>query len=85
MKTILEIFYLRIVAQRVAWSSAKLVQLLRSYQNNPDDASLQGHMAIRDNAMADNLTFLANDLYAGKKIIVWAANIHVRHANDQTT
>ena len=74
-----------LIAQRVAWSSVKLVQLLRAFHVNPDDSSLQGHMAIRDRAMADNLTFLANDLYAGRKIIVWAANIHVRHANEQTT
>jgi erythromycin esterase len=74
-----------LIAQRVAWSSVKLVQLLRSFDVNPDDTSLQGHMAIRDSAMADNLTFLANDLYAGRKIIVWAANIHVRHANQKTT
>ena len=74
-----------LIAQRVAWSSVKLVQLLRSYGNNPDDASLQGHMAIRDNAMADNLTFLARELYPDRKIIVWAANIHVRHANAATT
>ena len=74
-----------LIAQRVAWSSVKLVQLLRSYGNNPDDASLQGHMAIRDHAMADNLTFLARELHPDKKIIVWAANIHVRHANAATT
>lgn len=73
------------IAARVAWSSVKLVQLLRSYQVDPDDTSLQGHMAIRDSAMAENLTFLADELYPGKKIIVWAANIHVRHANDKTT
>ena len=73
------------VAQRVAWSSLKLVQLLRSYGNNRDDTSLSGHFAIRDSAMADNITFLANELYPGKKIIVWAANLHVRHANEQTT
>ena len=74
-----------LVAERVAWSSVKLAQLLSSYQNDPDDVSLQGHMAIRDRAMADNLTFLANTLYPDKKIIVWAANIHVRHANEKTT
>ena len=74
-----------LVAYRVAWSSIKLVQLLRSYDVDPNDTSLQGHMAIRDSAMADNLTFLANDLYPDRKIIVWAANIHVRHANEQTT
>ena len=74
-----------VVAQRVAWSSIKLVQLLRAYANDPDDVTLEGHMAIRDSAMADNLTFLARTLYPDKKIIVWAANIHVRHANEKTT
>lgn len=73
------------IAHRVAWSSVKLVQLLRSYHANPNDTSLQGHMAIRDSAMADNLTFLANEFYPGRKIIVWAANLHVRHANEHTT
>ena len=51
-----------LVAQRVAWSSVNLVQLLRSYQNNPDDPSPQGHMAIRDVAMADNITTLVLDV-----------------------
>ena len=85
LATLLEGSTAPMIAQRVAWSSVKLVQLLRSYGNDPDDTSLNGHMAIRDNAMADNITFLANELYPGKKIIVWAANIHVRHANEQTT
>jgi erythromycin esterase len=74
-----------LVAQRVAWSSIRLVQLLRAYANDPNDVTLQGHMAIRDHAMADNLTFLKRTLYPDRKIIVWAANIHVRHANEQTT
>lgn len=74
-----------LVAQRVAWSSIKLVEMLRAFEHDPHDVSLQGHMAIRDGAMADNLTFLANTLHPGKKIIVWAANIHVRHANENTT
>ena len=74
-----------LIAQRVAWSSIKLVQLLRSYGDNPSDPSMAGHMAIRDGAMADNLTFLARDLYPDRKIIVWAANIHIRHANHQTS
>lgn len=33
----------------------------------------------RDRGMADNLDFLLNDLYAGKKIMVWAANVHIQH------
>jgi erythromycin esterase len=74
-----------LIAERVAASSVKLVQLLRAYHDDPDDVSLQGHMAIRDLAMADNLTFLARELHPDKKIIVWAANLHVRHANADTT
>ncbi|MGD2218008.1 MAG: erythromycin esterase family protein [Gemmatimonadales bacterium] len=34
---------------------------------------------IRDRGMADNLEFIAERLYPGKKIIVWAHNAHVRH------
>ena len=29
--------------------------------------------------MAENLSFLANTIYPGKKIIVWAHNFHLRH------
>jgi len=34
---------------------------------------------IRDLGMANNLDFLLNDLYPGKKVIVWAHNFHVQH------
>jgi erythromycin esterase len=33
----------------------------------------------RDAAMAENLVWLANDYYAGRKIIVWAASFHLMH------
>jgi erythromycin esterase len=33
----------------------------------------------RDAAMADNLVWLANEYYAGRKIIVWAASFHLMH------
>lgn len=39
---------------------------------------------LRDEAMAKNLTWLAEELYPNKKIIVWAHNIHIRKANTQT-
>jgi erythromycin esterase len=74
-----------LVAGRVAWSAVRLAQLLSSFERDPNDVTAQGHMAIRDRAMADNLTFLAETLHPDKKIIVWAANIHVRHANEKTT
>lgn len=38
-------------------------------------------MNIRDKAMAANVEFLMNDLYAGKKIIIWTHNTHLRHRN----
>lgn len=34
---------------------------------------------IRDSAMAENLSVLANRLYPDKKIMVWAHNFHIRH------
>jgi erythromycin esterase len=33
----------------------------------------------RDAAMADNLIWLANEYYPGRKIIVWAASFHLMH------
>jgi erythromycin esterase len=36
---------------------------------------------IRDRLMARHLTWLAEELYPGKKIVVWAHNIHIRKAN----
>ncbi|HWI20417.1 MAG TPA: erythromycin esterase family protein, partial [Vicinamibacterales bacterium] len=74
-----------VIAGRAAWSMVQHVQQLRSFLADQNDASLNGHMAIRDGAMADNITTLAGDLYPDKKIIIWAANIHVRHASEQTT
>ncbi|QJR35211.1 erythromycin esterase family protein [Gemmatimonas groenlandica] len=34
---------------------------------------------IRDLGMANNLDFLRDELYPGKKIIVWAHNFHIQH------
>jgi erythromycin esterase len=34
--------------------------------------------------MADNLTVLARDLYADRRILIWAHNFHVRHDNAST-
>lgn len=40
---------------------------------------------VRDRGMADNVDFLVNELYPGKKVIVWAHNAHVRHAGEEST
>jgi erythromycin esterase len=34
---------------------------------------------IRDLGMANNLDFLRDELYPGKKVIVWAHNFHIQH------
>jgi erythromycin esterase len=34
---------------------------------------------IRDEGMADNITFLKEQLFPGRKIVVWAHNAHVQH------
>jgi erythromycin esterase len=33
---------------------------------------------VRDRGMADNLDFLLNELYPGKKVIAWAHNFHIQ-------
>lgn len=35
----------------------------------------------RDQGMADNLEFLLQELYPGKKIIIWGHNFHLQHDN----
>lgn len=64
------------LAAQVARSSAAFVR--------QGAADVRNHTApeaaeIRDRGMADNLEFIANRLYPGKKIIVWAHNRHVRN------
>lgn len=39
-------------------------------------------MRIRDRMMADNLTWLAEDVYADKRMIVWGHNDHIRKQNE---
>lgn len=43
--------------------------------------SLQNYPYVRDRIMADNLAWLAEEVYPGKKIIVWAHNYHIRKQN----
>ncbi len=51
-----------------ARNAARLVEQL---------ANLRTGVALRDRVMADNLDFLLDRLYAGKKVITWGHNIHV--------
>lgn len=62
-----------LIARQEAWS---IIQYIKYFEEGLDYTTM-GY--IRDGAMAENLSFLANTLYPGKKIIVWAHNFHLRH------
>jgi erythromycin esterase len=52
-----------------------LVEELREYRNSK--AGTQAMNGPRDRQMGRNLSWLADVKYAGQKIIVWAANVHI--------
>lgn len=62
-----------LVARQTSWSRGQLVALIR--------AGIGGEESwiTRDRGMADNLDFLMDRLYPGKKVIVWAHNAHIMH------
>jgi erythromycin esterase len=64
-----------LIAERTAYSVIQYVRQLAAGTNNPRVTE------IRDSGMAENYTFLARELYPGRKIITWAHNFHIRHAN----
>lgn len=76
---------LPLVAERAAYSMLRFMEQMRAFADRPTDNGPDGGGGIRDFGMANNLTFLANDLYPGRKIMVWAHNFHIRHDNPATT
>jgi erythromycin esterase len=64
-----------LVAERAAFSVIQYVRQLSAGTNNPLGTQ------IRDFGMAENYTFLARQMYPNQKIISWAHNFHIRHAN----
>jgi len=73
-----------LIAERTAHSMVEYVRQIVASADRPSDQSDSGGGAIRDAAMADNLAFLLRELYPDKKILVWAHNFHIRHANTAT-
>jgi erythromycin esterase len=62
----------------VAHQTARSLSQLIRHQTAADRMTSE----IRDKGMAENLDFLLDELYPGKKVIVWAHNQHVRHKNE---
>ena len=73
-----------IVAEKAAYSMLRYMEQMR-VGSGPSANREEGGVAIRDFGMANNLTLLANDLYPGRKIMVWAHNFHIRHDNMATS
>jgi erythromycin esterase len=61
-----------VIARQAAISMTYFVRQLASGPN------MRG-TEIRDLGMANNLDFLLDELYPGKKVVVWAHNFHIQH------
>lgn len=61
-----------VITRQAAVSMTVFVRQLAAGQNNVGTE-------LRDRGMADNLDFLLDELYPGKKVIVWAHNFHIQH------
>src|SRR5262249_20434831 len=72
------------IAQRIAYSVVPYIRELPRFAARPTDTGPEGAGAIRDAGMADNLTAVARELYPDRKILIWAHNFHIRHANAST-
>ncbi len=61
------------------------IRTARSMVSFVDQLSGEGLPAIeaRDDGMAANLRFLLDELFPEERVMVWAHNFHVRHANDR--
>lgn len=69
--------YLRVLRRSVEATSALIQHSTGSpYRGTADPYS------SRDAVMAANLAFLLDSVYPGEKAIVWAHNLHVRHAGE---
>ncbi len=64
-----------LVAVQAARSTVAFIEQLTTESNTS--------VEHRDLGMSDNLTFLTDELYPDSKVIVWAHNFHIRHANHQ--
>ncbi len=48
---------------------------------NPSNLKGMSKFAARDSAMAENLVWLVNNKFKGRKVIVWAASFHIAKGN----
>jgi erythromycin esterase len=66
----------------LARQTAKSIAAYVRQQTAPDNRT---YAELRDEAMADNVAFLATELFRGRKMVIWAHNYHVSGANERIT
>ncbi|HEX5872098.1 MAG TPA: erythromycin esterase family protein [Longimicrobium sp.] len=67
--------------EKVLESTAEYARVVWAEPPFPAPATAEGGNA-REDQMAKNLVWLANEHYRGRKIIVWAASLHIARAVD---
>ena len=67
-----------LVVRQAAWGMSAYLDEMYDDASSNQFGSLSGS-AARDAGMATNLEMLVDNLYAGKKVIVWAHNCHIAH------
>lgn len=61
----------------------KMMVSYARYQRNPSFAEMKVGYDLRERANATNLLWLANTRYKGKKLILWAHNVHISHLGSE--
>lgn len=64
----------------IGLQTARSIAAYVRQQTAPDERT---YAETRDGAMAANVRFLLEDLFPGERIVLWAHNAHVRHANER--
>lgn len=62
-----------LIARQTAWSMTRFIAMMKVLH------SINQYSYLRDEAMAENVDALVEELYPGKKIVIWAHNFHIRH------
>ncbi|MDZ7742604.1 MAG: erythromycin esterase family protein [Bacteroidota bacterium] len=70
-------YFPEFVKQSISSTIAYADEMRAYYQNNKKEMR-----QIRDSAMARNVSYLKNTLFPGKRIILWAHNVHINHDLD---
>ena len=65
------------IIERVILNKKCLINIINTAKNDPSK-----YLAMRDKCMAENIEWIAGNLFPEKKIIIWAHNGHIRKNMD---